>query len=172
MAKENRIAKIELRPAAAAALLDENGNVLGGMDVLAGSNLRADLLREIAARWPGLPEPEAPAVLPNGLPPVGTRGFLRNGWPARVIANDLAGEYPLAIACRKGHREDDEAVSRRKADGSYHSGTSSLDLILPPRVSDATVEAAEVAWTKNGATLRTAIEAAIAHHLAEQEGRA
>ena len=61
----------------------------------------------------------------------------------------------------------------RLANGCLDStGEDSLDLILPPRVSDATVEAAEVAWTKNGATLRTAIEAAIAHHLAEQEGRA
>lgn len=167
----NRIAKIEALDKFA-SVLDATGRRIGGLEASGSWDANAaELLAEIARRWPS-PEPEAPAVLPNGLPPVGTRGFLRNGWPARVIANDLAGEYPLAIACRKGHREDDEAVSRRKADGSYHSGTSSLDLILPPRVSDATVEAAEVAWTKNGATLRTAIEAAIAHHLAEQEGRA
>ena len=172
----NRIAKIEARGNGLAHLFDADGAQIGGLDAWASCAAEPDdsgdtYLAEIARRWPS-PEPEAPAVLPNGLPPVGTRGFLRNGWPARVIANDLAGEYPLAIACRKGHREDDEAVSRRKADGSYHSGTSSLDIILPPRVSDATVEAAEVAWTKNGATLRTAIEAAIAHHIAEQEGRA
>lgn len=86
MAKENvnRIAKIELRPAAGAALLDENGNVLGGMEVLAGSNLRADLLREIAARWPGLPEATAPTKEPKpAWSRLLTPGWTRGRWWAQ-----------------------------------------------------------------------------------------
>ena len=114
----NRIAKIELRPAAAAALLDENGNVLGGMEVLAGSNLRADLLREIAARWPGLPEPAAPAVLPNGLPPVGTRGFLRNDHQDRLKRHQAAAKraYDLMLETIIGF---DPCATMRIGDAQY-----------------------------------------------------
>lgn len=111
MAKENRIAKIELRPAAGAALLDENGNVLGGMEVLAGSNLRADLLREIAARWPGLPEATAPTKEPkpawSRLRDDGNAAFPIPGgtfgdqhvypWPGMTLRDWFAGQALVAM---------------------------------------------------------------------------
>ena len=136
----NRIAKIDTCGNNHARLFDADGAQIGGLDAWASCAAGPDdsgdtYLAEIARRWPGLPAPSEPLFKP------GDEGLTRNGLRYLVRLTDARGSYPILVEIEAG--DGAWYTAWRLANGCLDStGEDSLDLILPPRVSDATVEAA------------------------------
>ena len=175
----NRIAKIDLKPDRLTAdIIDAKGEEIGTLDVWANGERDDDLIAEIASRWPGLPAPSETMFRRDDS------GVTRSGARYRILAIDLLGDEPIAVAIYGG--DEVAYVATRPANGRYNSDYA-LDLTpprRPVRVSDATVEAARTAWFGSAITppsgvnfatygedMRKVLEAAIARHLAEQGDR-
>lgn len=77
----------------------------------------------------------------------------RNGTPARILATDLKGERPLAIAYELN---GEESISRRNADGLFYGdeSVSERDLVNVPvkttKYMRLPFETAETAMLVNG----------------------